>query len=529
MNGQQPQQGGDPELTYRDPKAYILWLRSRGLNPSQIDDLVTRRFGPGTTPEQRKQQQAKQQQQAGFAQTGGVIAGVVAGRYVMNNAGDWIDQLTGAEVTKEVVEQAAGSLNPGAANLTATTQTAWNAPGEAAASGATPQVIKTDGAMSTVNTPTGPQQVPTESLNDPGFWEAVNWGQVAQGGLALAQMYGAYQAYKKGDKTGALISGAAGAGNLAASTGAVATGSAAGTTGAYVIPGLNILAGAYQGYQTAQALGDMASGAQRNRTGIIGGATSGAAIGAGIGSIVPGPGTAIGAGIGAVVGAIAGLTGSLTGSSKDKGQMRRDAVRNGLQQAGILDENWNGTLADGSKFNFGQDGSKLNTKTMNKLQSDNPNAYSAAVNLGDALAASYDFMGDNARSLARLYVKGALSNAKDDPRVAVSNMQHFAKQQGITFDLMKTNLDKALASERIDQNEYNRLIGSAQQLTGGAGGPGGMPSQAPIPRPKKGEVARQSAGLYRNDQGKLIQATSMRQALERAYSNKQPDNKKKEK
>jgi hypothetical protein len=336
-------------------------------------------------------------------------------------------------------------------------------------------------------------------------------------------MYGAYQAYKSGDKTGAVIGGLAGAGNLAAATNAVATGAAAGTTGTYVIPGLNILAGGYQGYQTAEALGDMAAGAKRTRTGVIGGATSGAAIGAGVDAMTGGATLGLGAAIGATVGGIAGAIGSLTGSSKGKGQMQRDAVRGVLQEQGILDENYQGTLADGSKADFGQDGSKINTKFMNKLASENPTAFNQTQELGDALTAAYGFVGDKARSLGRLYVKGALSNAKDNPQVALANMQHFAKQQGVTYDLMKSKLDEALKDNRINQGEYGRLLGSAQTLTGGA-----AQGAAPVvPRPKKGEVARQSAGLYRNDQGKLVQATSMRQALERSYGkNKKTEEKK---
>jgi hypothetical protein len=38
--------------------------------------------------------------------------------------------------------------------------------------------------------------------------------------------------------------------------------------------------------------------------------------------------------------------------------------------------------------------------------------------------------------------------------------------------------------------------------------------------PEKGKVARQSAGLYRDDQGNLVKANSMRAALERAYKGK---------
>ena len=489
-----------PEFARSRPDAYYAWLTSNGFPPQVAYDQTTAIFGKPKSPEEQAADAAKQKQQAGLAEVGGLIGGALASKYVINNAGKWIDKLTGTEAPKKVVAQ----LNT---NLTPATQTSWNA-GADTASAATPQVIKSDGGMSTVQTPGGPQQVPTESLNDPGFWSNVNWGQVVQGGLSLAQMYGAYQSYKSGDKAGAAIGGLAGAGNLAASTGAV--------SGAYVIPGLNIVAGAYQGYQTAEALGDMAAGAKRTRTGVVGGATSGAAIGAGIGSIVPGPGTAIGAAVGALVGGTAGAIGSITGSSKGKGQMQRDAVRGILQKQGILDENFQGTLADGSKTDFGQDGSKINTKFMNKLASENPTAFNQTQELGDALTASYGFVGDKARSLGRLYVKGALSNAKDDPSTALANMQHFAKQQGITYDLIKGKLDEALQDNRINQGEYGRLISSAQTLTGG----GTPAAPAIVPRAAKGEVARQSAGLYRDDKGKLVRGASMRQALEQAY--KQP-------
>jgi hypothetical protein len=506
-----------PAFARSSPKAYYAWLTSNGFPHRVAYDQTASIFGPPKTPEQQEKDKASQEQQAGLAQAGGTIGGAIAARYIINNAGKWIDKITGAEAPTEVATQ----LSSVQQNATPATQAAYNAGADAATS-ATPQVISSEGGMSTVQTPAGPQQVPTESLNDPGFWNAVDWGKVAQGGLALYQMYGAYKTYKSGDKTGAAIQGLAGAGNLAASTGAVATGVGAGTMGTYVIPGLNILAGAYQGYQTAEALGDMAAGAKRTRTGVVGGATSGAAIGAGVGSLVPGVGTVIGAGVGAVVGAVAGAVGSITGSSKGKGQMQRDAVRGILQEQGILDENYQGTLADGTKTDFGQDGSKINTKFMNKLASENPTAFNQTQELGDAITAAYGFVGDKARSLGRLYVKGALSNAGDDPKIAIANMQHFAKQQGITFDLMKGKLDEALKDNRINQGEYSRLLGSAQILGNSAAS--GAP--AVVPRPKKGEVARQSPGLYRNDQGKLVAAKSMREALEKSYS-KTKENKEK--
>lgn len=52
-------------------------------------------------------------------------------------------------------------------------------------------------------------------------------------------------------------------------------------------------------------------------------------------------------------------------------------------------------------------------------------------------------------------------------------------------------------------------------------------AMAPV-QAEKGKVARQSAGLYRDDQGNLVKANSMRAALERAYKGKKSKNKNKE-
>lgn len=517
---------GAPEEAQRDPQGYYYWLVSNGFPHDVAYNETVKQFGRPKTKEEIEEEKARNQRNAQLAQVGGSVVGTAGTGYLLNQ----INSSPSAPTTPTSPTTGGDMAGSGSLSISrpvpppTTTVDGSGASvdlGGAGTGGAAPKVISTEGATSTVELPTGgTQKVPTESLNDADFWGKVDWGQVAQGGLALMQMYGAYQAFKKGDKVGGTINMAAGAGNLAAATGAVATGTAAGTAGAYVIPGLNLVAGAYQGYQTAQALGDMAKGAKRTRTGVVGGATSGAAIGAAVGTLVPIPGigTAAGAAIGAVVGAIAGGVGSITGSSKGAGQMQRDAVRDVLQKNGIVDENWQGTLADGTKTDFGQDGSKLNTKAMMKLSEDQPAAYDAAKQLGDAIAASYGFVGGKASSLARMYVRGALANAKNDPNIAIANMQHFAKQQGITFDQLKKSLDEAKTDNRISDSQYNSLVTSAQQLTGGAGGIGAQATTAPIPRPKKGEVGRQSAGLYRDDKGRLVRSTSMRGALEKAYN-----------
>ena len=280
--------------------------------------------------------------------------------------------------------------------------------------------------------------------------------------------------------------------------------------GEYFIPGVGIVAGGYGGYKTAQELGNMPAGSQRTKTGAIGGAASGAATGAGVGTLIaPGIGTAIGAGIGALVGGTAGAAGSWFGSHKGKAQVMRDHIRGVLQQNNVLDENWQGTLADGSKYDFGKDGKSMKWSEIDKVSSKQPKAWNSAVPLADALAASYGFVGQKASDIAAWYAKGAVSNAKDDPFVAVKNMQHFAQQQGITFDQVKSKLDQAIADNRINQNQYDYYLNGAQQLTGGnKSQPIAIQPKAPAPLPPNqprnqfnasqsvGNVLRQKMGTY---------------------------------
>lgn len=500
---QQQQQGGDPEITYRDPRAYIAYLRTRRLNAMQIDDLVRRRFGAGETPEERANREAKAKQTSGLAQAGGVVAGAL----VTNEALGGFKNVRGLFDSKTDVSPSFTAEPVGAAaTATPASQAALNAPGQAASS--MPQVISTEGAMSTVQTPAGPQQVPTEMANTPGFLESVNWAKVGQGAMGGLQLYQAYNAYKSGDKIGAGISGATGAANLAAAGGA--------NLPAGVVPGLNVATGLYTGYKTAEALSDMAAGKQRDVMGVTGGAAAGASIGA-----LGGP---IGMAIGAGVGALAGYAGSKFGSSKKKPQVMRDAIRGTLQKGGILDENYQGTLADGSKYDFGKDGSTLKWSNIDKIAKDQPTAWNAAVPAADALAASYGFVGQKASDLAAWYAKGAVSNAGNDGNVALQNMQHFAKQQGITLDGVRGKLDEALKDQRITQDKYNYYLNGAQQLLGAAG-PGAGTTPAIVQRAEKGKVVRQSPGLYRDDKGKLVAGNTMRTALENAYNKKKEDKK----
>jgi hypothetical protein len=505
--------GQEPALAQKDPKAYYLWLQTQGLSPLQAVQQVQQRFGPPKTPDQQQKEAADKAQGNALAQAGGVVGGAIAGRFIYNKIDGWVDKLTGAKVgeetVKQVAEQTGQSLSTTAQTATGATQGTTSGidafsknftpvnPGSLPAGQSVPEGMTAirsniDGTV---------QVVPTESLANESFLGSVDWDRVGQGGLGLLQLYGAYKAYQGGDKIGAGLSGASGAANLATAAGA--------DLGANLVPGLNIATGLYTGYKTADALGDMAAGSQRTKAGIAGGASSGAAIGAGVGSLVPGVGTLIGAGVGAAIGATVGAVGSWTGSKKGKAQFMRDNIRGVLQENGVLDQDFKGTLADGSQYDFGKDGSTLKWKEIDKIAAKQPAAWNAAVPLTDALATAYGFVGQKASDISAWYAKGAVSNAGDDVATAIKNAQHFAQQQGITFEQIKAKLDEAMKDNRINQSQYDYYLGGARQLTAGikAGpqtrppAPMGPPQQMPQqPQQEEGkkksirEVLQQNMG-----------------------------------
>lgn len=80
MNEQQP----DPQITYENPMAYAAWLRTKGVPPAQVYDMIRQRFGEGKSPEQRAKEQAKGSQAAGLAQAGGTVGGALLAQQAMN-------------------------------------------------------------------------------------------------------------------------------------------------------------------------------------------------------------------------------------------------------------------------------------------------------------------------------------------------------------------------------------------------------------------------------------------------------------
>jgi hypothetical protein len=269
-----------------------------------------------------------------------------------------------------------------------------------------------------------------------------NYGQGILGGVQAIQ---GLSQLRQGNMLGGGINTVAGGANIAASLGS--------QTGASIAGVATPIAGLYGAYQTAKLTGAMPTGSKRNTSAAVSGAASGAAIG----SVIPGIGTAIGA----VIGGLAGFLGSdVFGSSKDKDQMKRDAVRKQLQKVNFLDKDFNLKLADGSIFSgikidgkakegYGvlPDGRKMHAFDLNHedplVQKLIPrvNPLVAVLTGGDQKLTS-DFTG--------YLVRAAMSNSGGDYNKALANVQSFYRQLDANPKLLHEQIDAMLSSNKID-------------------------------------------------------------------------------
>lgn len=493
-------------------------LRRQGYSGPQAAEMV---WGPGglarMNEEARKRASGNARNNA-LGQIGGTVAGAVGTRLAY-------DELF---PSKEAVALAAKKATEKAAEEAAKITTGGLVP-------VTPPVTNTapptgSGIEPSSTIPADKASLaPPEALNDPGFMSSVDWPKVGQGAVGAYMLYNAYEQWKKGDKGGAAMSGATGGTNIAAALGSKTAESA--------IPYLAAANEAYGGIKTQ--FDKNATQEQKNY------------------ALVMAPIRAVGAfytgGLSTVAEALARKQWGGTmakadkflmdnpasllidptyaymkvlgafGSKKSGAQLERDALRKQLRGGGILDEKSQGTLADGSAYDFGKDGSTMKWKEIDKIADANPNSWGTTVNLTDALVAGY---GPKVNSnLSAWYAKAATSNAGDDPEKARANVQHFAQQQGLSLELVKQNLDQGLNDGRMNQQQYDAYLNGANRLFAGmpstASAPGapGAPAAAPVRevRPDKGTVRRLSPGMYRTDTGGIQTAPTMRKALEKAY------------
>ena len=187
--------------------------------------------------------------------------------------------------------------------------------------------------------------------------------------------------------------------------------------------------------------------------------------------------------------------GKMMTSGKSDAQLIRDDFRGTLRETGVADDNYEVTLADGSKFNIGLDGKtrykNVDSKTTRQawdIDFSNPLAVFATEQLDPMIQRIYEGVDRSkipTEQFTGMLVNAVASNAKSNEDVlanirTVLGQSSFAKEAG--FDPTPV--------------------------------PG--PTQ-PIVRPEAGKVLRVSPGMYMNDQGKVSPALTMREALELNY------------
>jgi len=203
------------------------------------------------------------------------------------------------------------------------------------------------------------------------------------------------------------------------------------------------------------------------------------------------------------------------GSKKSGAQFLRDQVREKMIEQGAIDENWQGTLADGSNFDFGLDGKELKWKELDKIAAAQPEAWNAAVGLLDPMVSAYGLKGQKRADVVGWLARAAVSNAGDDSQIAMDNVKHFAETQGLNFDTYQTLMNSFKNEGKITDDQYAQNMAGAERLFNV-----NLPDVDPatIQKPAKGEVARVSAGMYMNDKGQIKKARDVSTALRKHYN-----------
>lgn len=515
MNGFQP-----PAFVANDPQGTFYWYVSNGMPYQEAANLVAQRFGQPKTREQLAREQERAKNQSDLAQIGGSLGGIALGREAFKGFPNIKEALGYGSTPTDIGGGSVGMTRPVPPPTTSIDGSGAGAidlgGGTSGATVATPRVLEVKGSIATVDTPAGTQQVPTEALQDESFWNSVDWGSYAKGAIGLAQLYSSYKQYKEGDKIGAGITAAQGGVNLANASGYEAA--------AKYAPWLAAAASLY-GSGKAILGGDLSPDDQAYESAMAGPRAVAAYFTLGASALLEGFARDQWGGTMRKLDNFnkqwygpAGLSTAMfkqIGSKKSGAQFLRDQVREKMIEQGALDENWQGTLADGSTFDFGLDGKQLKWKELDKIAAAQPEAWNAAVGLLDPMMSAYGLKGQKRADIVGWLARAAVSNAGDDSQIAIDNVKHFAQEQGLNFDTYQTVMNSFKSDGKITDDQYAQNMAGAERLFNVD-----LPDVDPatIEKPAKGEVARVSAGLYMNDKGQIKKAKDISTALRKHYN-----------
>lgn len=449
---------------------------------------------------QRKGSAEGQLQTTGLA-VGGTVAGTLAGQWAMNkfgpaNAGNV--QIDGKGNVYTPYSDGSYSINGGPRVYPGSNQASL-----ASATATTPAAAPNSEAfMSGTNASAAPAGGPQEAyypvgtaanggtimsngdvvnadgsvVRAGGGTTGVNYGAVAQGAVGAYQGYQGYKDWQSGDKVGGGLEMGAGAANIGSSLGSSYASSA--------VPYMNAALGAYRGYKTLSD--DNMTGKQKatriqQQAGLavadyytFGGASA-------LEGLLRSNKTTR-----KYMQKLDALDASTNPtslilqrfmSSKGADQMFRDKVRKYWIEKGLIDSNYQGTLADGSKFDFGKDG-----KGLTKLDYKD-SLTTRVIPLVDILSTAEGFT-DKARSpISVLYTGAALSNAGGDYEKARANVQHFAQQRGLNQDNVLARLKQLHDEKRISDSEFAAYSNQTNELFRAGPAPTPVKQDAPVAAP----------------------------------------------
>lgn len=379
------------------------------------------------TPEQQAKEQAKQQQKLGLIKVGGALTGALAvkgagqalsGERVFGETRDNLGRLIG-------LDNAAQAAAPSGLASTAAENAAYNAP-----------AMSFELPAGSTTTPSGDVLAPDGTVKDAATGSTI--GSWAQGVAGAIMVHQGIKQYKSGEKIGGALNVGAGTATIAAAAGS--------EVAKQYLPGINIAAGAYGLGKMISKSGEY-SKYQKGQTALQG-AMSGAQLGAGLG----GP---IGAGIGAVVGGTYGFLAGFTGSGKGMRQQVRDAWREAMlkNNVGFFDENYKGTLPDGTEFDWGKDKFGFGKKEGD-IDLENPVVGKAAA-YGNVMAALQGAVDRKPReAIATQFLAAGTANTKDDQEKMRGNFKYFFSKLGMDANSAQAELKNMHEQGKLNDNEY---------------------------------------------------------------------------
>lgn len=159
------------------------------------------------------------------------------------------------------------------------------------------------------------------------------------------------------------------------------------------------------------------------------------------------------------------------GGHKNEQQLMRDRTRHYLQESGVLDDKFNISLADGSKFDLGRDGSNFTLQNTDGTERNywDPDHTVTKYNPYEAQALIQPLAviaGGGKLGMLGHLENAAGSNAQNDTDI-FNNARAFAKSLGLTQDNYAATIDKLKEDGNFDDATANIYKGKLSWLTGG--------------------------------------------------------------